>query len=83
MWPYVCTEGCGHRFELKEQLPILIEIFQCLNFKRAKNKGPCHNTFVNYHKAHLRGLLHEFKKLYQDIIYKDFQDSFIIISITL
>ena len=33
----------------RKQLPISIEVFHFLNFKRAKDKGPYHNTFVNYH----------------------------------
>ena len=35
-----------------KQLPISIEVFHFLNFKRAKDKGPYHNTFLNYHTAH-------------------------------
>lgn len=30
----------------QKHLPILIEVFRFLNFKRAKDKGPYHNTFV-------------------------------------
>ena len=40
-----------------KQLPISIEVFHFLNFKRAKDKGPYHNTFANYHTVHLRSLI--------------------------
>ena len=33
-----------------KQLPISIEVFHFLNFKRAKDKGPYHNTFLNFFK---------------------------------